>query len=422
WLAQEFIKLFRLQPNFKARDFRRQIKYSIGCTISMKAAYRAMSRALEIISGSDDDQYNYMWRYCDQLRLSNPGSTVILKLQDDGPNKRFQRFYCCFSAIKHGFKVGCRPLFGIDGCFLKGKYEGQIVAAVGMDANNNIYPIAYGLVERENQETWEWFLDLLKSDLDLEGTHVRNCVCISDRQKGLVPAVQHILPAIQVRHCCRHIYANIKGAGHKSMELKQLFWKAAQCSREEDFNTVMEKIKNQYPAAHSYLKKIDSTTWTRAFFSENSRCDILLNNICESFNHMIGECRDMPILCLLGYLQIVLTVRIQQNNEKSAKWNSRLCPRIMRLLVKLSDEGNKGTCIPSDETQFTWVGSNEQHLVDLRRRDCSCRRWALTGIPCKHACACINYIEANIENFVEEWYTVAVYRLCYSKVLSAVIL
>lgn len=30
-------------------------------------------------------------------------------------------------------------------------------------------------------------------------------------------------------------------------------------------------------------------------------------------------------------------------------------------------------------------------VVDLFKKSCTCRKWDLTGIPCYHACACINF-------------------------------
>ncbi|KAK8696284.1 hypothetical protein V6N13_001420 [Hibiscus sabdariffa] len=36
-----------------------------------------------------------------------------------------------------------------DGCFLKGYYQGYLLAAVGIDANDCIYPIAVAAVEAE---------------------------------------------------------------------------------------------------------------------------------------------------------------------------------------------------------------------------------------------------------------------------------
>ena len=53
-------------------------------------------------------------------------------------------------ACKRGFLAGCRPLIGIDCCYLKGTTEGQLLVAVGKDGNDNIFPIAYAIVEIEN--------------------------------------------------------------------------------------------------------------------------------------------------------------------------------------------------------------------------------------------------------------------------------
>ena len=55
---------------------------------------------------------------------------------------------------------------------------------VGLDAENSYYIIAYRVVEREGFETWKWFLELLKVDLELEDPFV--ITFMSDRQKGLI--------------------------------------------------------------------------------------------------------------------------------------------------------------------------------------------------------------------------------------------
>ncbi|MBA0716107.1 hypothetical protein Golax_014972 [Gossypium laxum] len=41
----------------------------------------------------------------------------------------FKRFYVCFEALKRGRKEGCRPILGLDGCFLKGPFK----ASLGME-------------------------------------------------------------------------------------------------------------------------------------------------------------------------------------------------------------------------------------------------------------------------------------------------
>ena len=67
--------------------------------------------------------------------------------------------------MQEGFRAGCRPLIGMDGAFLKNYYGGQILSAVGQDANNHIFVIAYAIVDVENKENWKWFFNLLHEDL-----------------------------------------------------------------------------------------------------------------------------------------------------------------------------------------------------------------------------------------------------------------
>nr|KAJ0185293.1 hypothetical protein LSAT_V11C900488940 [Lactuca sativa] len=60
-----------------------------------------------------------------------------------------------------------------------------------------------------------------------------------------------------------------------------------------------------------------------------------------------------------------------------------------------------------------WIGGqkhhvkgpwNDQHVVDMEKRECSCRKWELTGIPWKHAIASLNEMAENNEK-VGELYT-----------------
>ncbi|PPS11495.1 hypothetical protein GOBAR_AA09150 [Gossypium barbadense] len=80
----------------------------------------------------------------------------------------FKRYYVCFDALKRGWKVGCRSLIGLDGCFLKGPFKSEFLTVVGRDANNQMFPIAWAMVEVECTDSWTWFLSLLSTDLGLE--------------------------------------------------------------------------------------------------------------------------------------------------------------------------------------------------------------------------------------------------------------
>lgn len=113
---------------------------------------------------------------------SNPGSTVDLVTitREDGV-EIFDKFYVCFEALRTIWRPHCRPIFGIDGFFLKSSSAGQLLAAVGRDANNQIYPVVWGVVDVESADNWKWFIQLLKTDLNLEDGD--GFTLISDKQK-----------------------------------------------------------------------------------------------------------------------------------------------------------------------------------------------------------------------------------------------
>ena len=137
--------------------------------------------AYKNVEGSFREQYKIVYDYAQELLRSNPGSTVKVSVDDNDGQKTFKRLYVCLKACKDSF-VSCRPIIGLDGCFLKGKYGGELLSAMARDGNDQMVPLAYCVVEVENKETWSWFLELLVDDLG--GVEVcRGITFMSDQQK-----------------------------------------------------------------------------------------------------------------------------------------------------------------------------------------------------------------------------------------------
>ena len=71
---------------------------------------------------------------------------------------------------------------GLDGCFIKLSTGQQILAATGRDGNNNIFPIVIGIVDKEDKDSWTWFLSQLRACIG-EGNRWGTYTIIFDRQK-----------------------------------------------------------------------------------------------------------------------------------------------------------------------------------------------------------------------------------------------
>lgn len=184
WIANKLIDKFRVQPNMPLDVLQHEVKDKWKVDVTQSMMYRARKKAKDHIYGSMGDQYERLWDYCEAVRRTNVGSRMFIKV--DRPsmsvNPKFQRLYVSLAATKKGFLDGCRPVIGVDGCFLKGPFKGQLLSAVGRDGNNNMYPIAFAVVEAETKDSWVWFLETLIADLGSHEKHGRPTF-ISDRQK-----------------------------------------------------------------------------------------------------------------------------------------------------------------------------------------------------------------------------------------------
>ncbi|XP_073024205.1 uncharacterized protein [Primulina eburnea] len=162
--------------------------------IEMLRTKTSSQAALKLVDGSIAEQFSRIRNYYAELRRSDEGAFVILKLTDEDDGPRFQRLYVCFLACKQGFKESCRPVVGVDGCFLKTNSDGQLLTAVGLDPNNNIFPIAYALVEGETKDSWMCFLRLLDNNIGFEDQN--GWTFKSDKKKSLIPAFENLFPNV----------------------------------------------------------------------------------------------------------------------------------------------------------------------------------------------------------------------------------
>ena len=170
WLARHFLKELVVRPNLKCKDMQHIIRQKFHVDLCWSKCYRARCRAMSMIEGKLTEHYGKVWEYAAELRRSNPGSTIKVgcTINQEGVSY-FHRMYVCFNAVKIGWIVGCRRVIGLDGSFLKGQCKGELLTAIGRDPNNQVYPIAWAVVEVENKVNWRWFLSLVRQDLGLEG-------------------------------------------------------------------------------------------------------------------------------------------------------------------------------------------------------------------------------------------------------------
>lgn len=183
YLAELYGNRIRRNPSWKLKEMQEEFKKELKVEVGEAKCCRVRQRALSQVHEEMVKHFAGLRRFGGEILRSNKNNTVKIcttrNNEEDDPH--FQRFYVCYDQLKKGWKEGCRPVIGLDGCFLKTVTGGQMLSAVGRDGNDSMFPIAMAVVESESYSSWAWFLMLLIDDLDLRSGS--GYTLISDQQK-----------------------------------------------------------------------------------------------------------------------------------------------------------------------------------------------------------------------------------------------
>ncbi|XP_010659523.1 uncharacterized protein LOC104881328 [Vitis vinifera] len=199
-----------------------------------------------------------------------------------------------------GFHTSIRPVIAVDGTFLKAKYLGTLFIAACKDDNNQIYPLAFGIGDSENDASWEWFLQKLHDALG----HIDDLFVISDQHGSIEKAVHKVFPHARHGVCTYHVGQNLK-TKFKNPAIHKFFHDAAHAYHVSEFNFIFGQLEMIDPRAARYLMDIGVDRWARSY-STGKRYNIMTTGIVESLNAMLKNARDLPVLQLVEELRNLL--------------------------------------------------------------------------------------------------------------------
>ncbi|XP_065633827.1 uncharacterized protein LOC112010702 [Quercus suber] len=398
YVARKYLEDFNKNPDWEVFGVKHRVMQDVNVDLSINQVYRAKRKAREFILGDERLQYGKLRDYAEMIRVTDVGSKVILQTEITEPNTqpKFKRMYVRYNAQKVGFLEGCRPFVGLDGCHLKGKFGGQILSAIGRDGNDNIFPVTLEDIGRPDE---------------------LNLVFISDRQKGLIPAMEMLFPTMEHRFCVKHIYNNFK-LTFKGLELKAALWRCAAATTVREFEKRMQELKELDREAWEYVADIQPTQWTKSHFTPRAIPDCYVNNLSESFNSMILEATDKPIIAMLEWIRVRLMTRMYSKRTGIEKFTSDLCPNIVQKLEQLKVDSKPFFAIPLACYIYEVDNEYERYVVNLSRKSCTCRVCDLTGIPCKHGVAAIYKNLERPENYVHACFRKDAYVAAYKEMIT----
>ncbi|GKB14257.1 hypothetical protein Tco_0848180 [Tanacetum coccineum] len=380
WIAQHYANEIIQNPSIPTRFMINDIREKFLINVSSGQCKRAKQLALYEHEGGLIEHYGKLWEYRQAVLESNPGSTCHIDqevLEDDG-KIHFTRMYVCFKGLKDGWLAGCRRVIGLDGCFLTHYCKGELLTAVGRDANNQMFHIEWAVVKVENKNNWCWFLSLLCDDLDLQDG--LGITIISDGHKGLSEAVKTWLHEAEHRHCNKHIYANFKKKW-TGVLYKRLFWTAASSTVEQNFLNHMDEIKRLDPEAYAYLMG-----------REHGSCRLV-------------NARGKPIITMLEDIRVYVMQRNWALSKQASELDDNICPSIRKKLNILKKQQRSWQVFPSGYQVLKVRKKDEAYGVNLIERSCVCKLWDISGIPCVHAVASYMHLHMDPDLGVSSWYS-----------------
>ena len=185
FIARKFKDRIISQPYIRIWEIQELVRKTLGLYVGKTLCYKAKQKIMREDMGDWNLEFARLCDYANVIKQTNPGSSCWVKIdKETEPGKNlFVYFYVCFHAFKQGWLEGCRNIIGFDGCFLKGACKGELLVAVGKNGNNQMYPVAWAVLDTETKHSWSWFISYLIADLNL-GT-VEGLTVMSDMQKVL---------------------------------------------------------------------------------------------------------------------------------------------------------------------------------------------------------------------------------------------
>jgi len=213
----------------------------LGITLSYMQSWTVREYVRLLVMGKSVEHSKLLPWMCAAIERANPDSRAFVEL--DGC--RFKCMFVSLGAALNGL-MGCRKMLFVDGTHLSGPYEGTLLSAIALDANNHVFNVAYAVVGGETNEDWLWFLSTLHECLG-----GLKQVIMSDRNNGLVEGVPLVFGADNHTYCVRHLMENmlteaarlgIRRNASKNL-LKEMFNRMAYATTVAKYDSGMDELR-----------------------------------------------------------------------------------------------------------------------------------------------------------------------------------
>jgi hypothetical protein len=379
-------------------------KQLYGNEITYLAAYRCRQTLREELDGKEEHDFAKMEDLSAQIEAKDTSSRTKLVID--------QMSDPCRNAWQ-----SMRPFLAVDACHCISRYKQTLFIAVGVDGDNQILPLCWGIAQGENFQNWLLFLQFVKSSLydsdnfDEAAAQTRaTLVIMSDRQKGLKKALQEVFQGASMAHCAQHIAANIQS--RYGIAARELWWPMVYARTKQEYDIALQALKAHNHHAGIYAQKINPELYA-AYAFPVPRFGHNTSNIVESLNGSWKDIRNMTPLHMLCSIwsTVMETVANRQNRQFK---EAIICQAIKHLFDKRLATARRYQVILSSSTVFQVTNEEgKDYIVNLRKKTCSCAQFREYGGPCSHAIQAAKAVQVDPYTLFREEYLVSEYKQGY---------
>ncbi|VVA37611.1 PREDICTED: FAR1-RELATED, partial [Prunus dulcis] len=136
--------------------------------------------------------------------------------------------------------------------------------------------------------------------------------------------------------------------------------------------------------------------WSRAHM-DGRRYNVMTTNIAESINSVLRFARMLPVVHLIGEIVNLLVKWFTERRELALNCTTTLCPNFgeKKLRNRLEDAARMNV-VKVNNAQYNVLDGNMDGLVDLTNNSCSCRKFQLEQLPCKHVVAVCRFLKVSV--------------------------
>ena len=327
-----------------------------------------------------------------------------------------------------------------------------MLTAIAQDGNQNIFPLAFAIVEGETREALIWFFQLLRQYV----TPQPNLCMITDRGTGIISALQSEEvgwegDGLVSVYCIRHIASNFNKK-FKNVELKRqlinmgndipyllsqiittfyrltnfiYFFMTAYEMKQPIVQAKLSVMRSEFKQAFSWIDRIPLEKWTQAY-DGGKRYGHMTTNLAECINFVLKGARSLPISAL-----------VKATFEKTKTWFvervfkidtmlrvSHYYPEDITTLFRKNQQDSTMCFVErfnAENSEFdvqelaTPQHGRRPQSYTVRLNDwwCDCGHFQALRLPCRHVIVVCSSCHLQMTTFIDPVYNLHTIRKAY---------